>query len=117
MGFDDHLPAQSIDELPVSIALTPMAEHGVPPIPQVVIEREKLIERIAAQPVGIATGRKTAFTLRLDTNRHVRLRLACAVQGQSAQQIVTQALDTYLDSSPAIARLAQQLPHMRGESE
>ncbi|HJP69217.1 MAG TPA: hypothetical protein VJ846_09970, partial [Sphingomicrobium sp.] len=32
---------------------------------------------------------KAAFTLRLDPERHLRLRLACAVDGRSAQQLVT----------------------------
>ena len=95
-------------------------QPAVPAVPHVVIEREQLIERITAQSeskIAPATGRKTAFTLRLDANRHVRLRLACAVHGHSAQQIVTQALDTYLDSLPEIDRLARQLPHKRGKNE
>ncbi|QPQ55535.1 hypothetical protein IC614_02720 [Allosphingosinicella flava] len=40
---------------------------------------------------------KAAFTLRLDPERHLRLRLAAAVTRQSAQMLVTGALDTYLD--------------------
>ena len=36
---------------------------------------------------------KAAFTLRLDPARHLKLRLACAVGGRSAQLIVTDALD------------------------
>lgn len=46
-----------------------------------------------------AKGRK-AFTLRLDTERHARLRLAVATQGRSAQQLVTEALDAFLTASP-----------------
>ena len=49
-----------------------------------------------APAVGRA-GRKAAFTLRLDAERHLRLRLATAVTGRSAQQIVTGALDALLD--------------------
>ena len=41
---------------------------------------------------------KAAFTLRLDPERHLRLRLACAVSGRSAQMLVTEALDAYLES-------------------
>lgn len=51
-------------------------------------------------------GRKAAFTLRLDGERHLRLRLACAVTGRSAQQIVTDALDQALAAIPEIDALA-----------
>jgi hypothetical protein len=40
---------------------------------------------------------KAAFTLRLDPDRHLRLRLCAAVSHRSAQMIVTQALDEFLD--------------------
>ncbi len=56
-------------------------------------------------------GRKSAFTLRLDAERHLRLRLACAVENRSAQQIVTAALDRLLDDLPEVARLAASLPN------
>ena len=49
---------------------------------------------------------KAAFTLRLDGERHLRLRLVCAVQHRSAQQIVTQALDEFLARQPDNAALA-----------
>jgi hypothetical protein len=53
---------------------------------------------------------KSAFTLRLDPDRHLRLRLACAVTGRSAQQIMTGALDEILKSLPEIDALAGQVP-------
>ena len=53
-------------------------------------------------------GRKAAFTLRLDGERHLRLRLATAVTGQSAQQIVTSALDALLESIPEVEALAER---------
>lgn len=53
-------------------------------------------------------GRKAAFTLRLDGQRHLRLRLATAVTGQSAQQIVTSALDALLESLPEVEALAER---------
>ncbi|HET9428972.1 MAG TPA: plasmid partition protein ParG [Allosphingosinicella sp.] len=55
-------------------------------------------------------GKKAAFTLRLDSERHLRLRLACAVTGRSAQQIVTQALDDFLESLPEIETMAKRVP-------
>ncbi|TGX46567.1 hypothetical protein E5A74_02875 [Sphingomonas naasensis] len=52
---------------------------------------------------------KAAFTLRLDHDRHLRLRLASAVTGRSAQQLVTEALDQYLESLEGIDALASQI--------
>jgi hypothetical protein len=49
---------------------------------------------------------KAAFTLRLDPDRHLKLRLACAVDGRSAQQLVTDALDQLLDRVPDLDGLA-----------
>jgi hypothetical protein len=59
---------------------------------------------------AIAGGRKAAFTLRLDADRHLRLRLATAVTGRSAQQIVTGALDALLDSIPEVEAMAARVP-------
>lgn len=53
---------------------------------------------------------KAAFTLRLDGPRHLKLRLACAVRHQSAQQLVTDALDAFLESMPEIGQLAANIP-------
>ncbi|MFU7528795.1 hypothetical protein [Qipengyuania sp. ASV99] len=39
---------------------------------------------------------RAAFTLRLDTERHLKLRLAATMQGMSAQSLVTEALDAML---------------------
>jgi hypothetical protein len=51
---------------------------------------------------------KAAFTLRLDPNRHLKLRLACAVDGRSAQQLVTDALDQLLERMPDLDGLADK---------
>jgi hypothetical protein len=51
---------------------------------------------------------KAAFTLRLDPDRHLKLRLACAVDGRSAQMLVTQALDKLLGEMPELDTLAQK---------
>jgi hypothetical protein len=56
---------------------------------------------------------KAAFTLRLDAERHLRLRLANAVTGRSSQQLVTDALDAFLATLPEVAELADQLPSRR----
>src|SRR5688500_5635324 len=64
---------------------------------------------VAPAPVRAPTPRsepgskgKAAFTLRLDPSRHLKLRLACAVTGRSAQQIVTDALDRLLEAMPEL---------------
>lgn len=45
---------------------------------------------------AVQSGRRAAFTLRLDTDRHLKLRLAATMQGVSAQVLVTEALDRLL---------------------
>jgi hypothetical protein len=55
-----------------------------------------------------ATKGKAAFTLRLDPDRHLKLRLACAVDGRSAQQLVTDALDHLLERMPDLDGLAEK---------
>ena len=49
----------------------------------------------------------------LDADRRLKLRLASAVTGRSAQQMLTQALDDLLMTLPEIDRLAEQLPQGR----
>ncbi|MGB3795801.1 MAG: hypothetical protein WA957_05805 [Alteraurantiacibacter sp.] len=69
------------------------------------------------QPVSLQTepkgrqravdqGRRAAFTLRLDNERHLKLRLASTMQSCSAQQLVTQALDRYLQDIPELDSIA-----------
>lgn len=45
---------------------------------------------------AVQSGRRAAFTLRLDAERHLKLRLAATMQGVSAQALVTEALDRLL---------------------
>jgi hypothetical protein len=56
---------------------------------------------------------KSAFTLRLDPSRHLKLRLACAVDGRSAQQLVTDALDQLLNGMPELDSMAERAPRKR----
>lgn len=53
---------------------------------------------------------KSAFTLRLDGARHLKLRLACAVTGRSAQLLVTEALDQLLGAMPELDGMAERVP-------
>jgi hypothetical protein len=68
------------------------------------------------RPVAAAApGKKSAFTLRVDAERHFRLRLATAVTGRSAQQLVTEALDLLLASLPEVESLAERVPASGGK--
>jgi len=112
-----------------------IASAAVPPV--VVQQREDLAQQLSrparppAKKQGVATlvpasakplaatgarAGKAAFTLRLDPERHLRLRLACAVGNRSAQQIVTEALDAFLNSQPQLEELARQLPAPGGKA-
>lgn len=113
------------------VALRPEFDVPEMPEPPVVVEQQEMLARnyepeperapVAAavspvQALAPAPSRspraapgshgKAAFTLRLDGERHLRLRLVCAVQHRSAQQIVTQALDEFLARQPDNASLA-----------
>lgn len=76
--------------------------------------------RIGRETSGKGRGRgkrnasgKAAFTLRLDADRHLRLRLASALCNRSAQVLVTEALDALLESLPEVEELVRQLPQRR----
>ena len=136
---DGDLP----EHVPSSIAaLTPAPKH--PPQaddsePEVVAQQRAIAESFAAEeeeapaPVNVPApvvalprrtaaaaaatavqGKKAAFTLRLDGERHLRLRLTTAVTGRSAQQIVTEALDQFLASIPEVEALAERVPASGG---
>lgn len=88
-------------------------EPPVPLLQQQEIEREYTPDLIApeyfqtSQRAAPGQKAKAAFTLRLDGDRHLRLRLICAVHHRSAQQIVTQALDEFLARQPSNVELAK----------
>ena len=97
--------------------LRPAVEMAPEPEPQPDPEEDvlDLVEEVVpamapavpAVPVPAAKA-KAAFTLRLDPQRHLKLRLACAVRGGSAQQLVTDALDRLLASMPELDELADK---------
>jgi hypothetical protein len=67
--------------------------------------------RAPAQRSAPGTKGKAAFTLRLDPARHLKLRLACAVTGRSAQMLVTDALDELLGGMPELDGMAERAPN------
>ena len=80
--------------------------------PRVVVElaapRAAVARMVSAPRAAPGSKAKAAFTLRLDRDRHLKLRLACAVSGRSAQMLVTDALDALLNSMPELDSLAQK---------
>ncbi|WP_422061642.1 hypothetical protein [Sphingopyxis sp.] len=99
-------------------------------VPEIVRQQESLVDRVAAvarkvearpapkvkkekAPRGLRAREKAAFTLRLDAERHLRLRLASAVTNRSSQVILTDLLDEYLASLPEIDAMASRLPAAR----
>lgn len=62
-----------------------------------------------ARQCALPKGSRAAFTLRLDAERHLKLRLACTLENRSAQQIVTEALDRLIAQMPDIEALASQV--------
>ena len=82
-------------------------------VPEVVQLQGRLSDRMVspAKPrrPALADGRRAAFTLRLDADRHLKLRLACTIDNRSAQQLVIDALDQFLAELPEVATLAAQV--------
>jgi hypothetical protein len=95
------------------VPFTPAGETMAAPLPEVVRQQEGLAERLArpARPrrSALSDGRRAAFTLRLDGERHLKLRLASVTSGRSAQQLVTEALDRWLAELPEVAELAAKV--------
>lgn len=99
---------------------SPLAEASVEAEHELAEETPVLVPFVAPAPVrkaavereaGMVRARdKAAFTLRLDKDRHLKLRLAAAVSHRSAQNIVTEALDSFLAKMPELDGLTEQLP-------
>lgn len=105
--------AEAEAEAPVAEVL---AQAAPEPEPEPVAEPKP--EPVAALPSDAVaqvarevSARKTkaAFTLRLDQDRHLRLRLASVVTRRSAQQLVCQALDQFLETLTEVEALARQV--------
>ena len=132
MGQNDE-PEEQPHHVPSPVtALTPSATR-LAPEPAVVIHQRALQDTFAepeqapeAEPAPavlnlprrrgeVKTGKaKAAFTLRLDPERHLKLRFASALTRHSAQQLVTGALDEYFKSLPELDALAECVPAETG---
>lgn len=106
--------AEPEPEAAVELTPVPVAQVAAPaPVARVVAPAPAPVSLATAARIGRETHAKTgkaAFTLRLDHDRHLRLRLASALHNCSAQVLVTEALDSFLQSLPEVEELARQLP-------
>lgn len=97
-------------EDPVSgdvVSLVQDAPILVSAVPEVVRQQRTIARRVSAERrSALSDGKRAAFTLRVDAERHLKLRLACTLNGRSAQQLVTDALDRLLADLPDVAALA-----------
>lgn len=73
------------------------------------LEKQEREPRPASRRPALEQGRRAAFTLRLDAQRHLKLRLACTIKNRSAQILLTEALDRYLAEIAEIEALAAQV--------
>ncbi|MBS0482365.1 MAG: hypothetical protein JSR96_09475 [Proteobacteria bacterium] len=106
MGDD----APEFDEAADIVSLTPDARFPAAHEPDVVRQQRTIAHRVAAERrSALASGRRAAFTLRVDAERHLKLRLACTIKGRSAQQLVTEAIDRLLADLPEVSTLADQI--------
>ena len=117
-------PVAEIEKPPVLVVREALAQTLEAPVAQpgeTPVEPIAEVETsLAVQSVSVATAARlsretahkgrAAFTLRLDADRHLRLRLASALANQSAQQLVAHALDRFIASMPEVEALAAQLP-------
>lgn len=104
-GFDTF----DAEEKPVGSALTVVTMTPEPRVMPIAKGVKTDAPRSRARSAPGLKG-KAAFTLRLDGERHLKLRLACAVRHQSAQNLVTDALDAFLESMPEIGQFAARVP-------
>ncbi len=120
LGWNDLGLDQAPANAPVSaevVPILPVAAIEPPVEPPVVVRQQEELQRewgpvppaFAERAKRAAPGSKgkAAFTLRLDADRHLRLRLACAVAHKSAQALVIAALDAFLETQPAVNELAR----------
>jgi hypothetical protein len=108
---DGETPTAEVVKL-TPVARTPQAEAEAGPFrPAVMHQRDELANRIASPPAPMRakSPARAAFTLRLDAQRHLKLRLATTIRGVSAQALVTEALDVLLGDMPELDTLAAQV--------
>lgn len=128
LGWNDMGSSALDAEAPAPVEpvrpLVEVEDAGPAPTPPVLLEREALkasvevpaVECSVSVPTATRLRRETqqqgkaAFTLRVDPDRHLKLRLASALTNRSAQDLVTQALDALIGAIPEVDLMVAQLP-------
>jgi hypothetical protein len=107
-----YVPMTPVTRLPVpsqddshDLGWNDMGEEAPSPARK---QQERIARSFSTDRNAAPAQTKAAFTLRLDTDRHLRLRLASAIGKRSAQQIVTEALDAFLDKQPGLDALVNE---------
>lgn len=112
LGWNDMGDAADVAARPAQVVPISARESSPPPTPEVLVRRKMLARTMAGSAkvngAASAKGKRTAFTLRIDPERHFKLRLACSLQQRSAQQLLTEALDTMLAGVPEIQPTASK---------
>lgn len=102
----DAKAVEAADEVaePVAHVADPVAEIVEPaPVVAEPVAAPKGPSKVVMPKIAARSqGKKAAFTLRLDAERHLRLRVACALTNRSAQNLVSEALEAYLAAIPGL---------------
>ncbi len=121
MGHEEHPGADFGHEEDQRISAEVVSLHDVEAArhnnPAVRAQQENLQRNVARsnkpRKSALSDGRRAAFTLRVDAERHLKLRLASTVLNQSAQQVVTEALDRFLAEMTELESLAKNVRKSR----
>lgn len=121
MGSEAETPAEQPAPRQMEaeiVPINPIVEPAPAAVPEVVRQQDAITERVAKKSArlrgpALSDGRRAAFTLRLDGERHLKLRLACVTESRSAQQIVIEALDRLIADLPEVADLAAKVRKSR----
>lgn len=119
MGDGESATAEVFQLTPMPRTPEALAETDTQPEearrPVVLEQQDRIAERLVAPaptPIRRSAAKRinrAAFTLRLDADRHLKLRLATTIRGVSAQALVTEALDALLGRMPELETLAAQV--------
>lgn len=97
------------DESFEQAAPSPLLRKPAAPVAPPLVPPAAPAPRALAKARGGAAERRAAFTLRLDPDRHLKLRLASTMQGVSAQALLTEALDAMLAEFEELDALAARM--------
>ena len=128
LGWNDMGEAPAVVPVPIAPGRIENGSDAAPVSPakqQLQSLAEQMSMRLAetkapkrAQPASLAAvARKAAFTLRLDPDRRLGLRLLSAVSKRSAQQLLVEALDGLIAGNEKVRALADQVKSGARESK